>query len=87
MNKQIESKRQRFTFVSGILCLMLCGLVLTYAATGFAVNGEKELLKEALTQGSEDADELKEKKDAADQEKRLTGEGDVKTVSDTGVLP
>ena len=73
--------KQRLTVAGSVLCLMLCGLVLTYAAPGFAADGDKELLKEALTQGREDADMLKEKKEAADKEKRLDAEAGIEKSS------
>ena len=90
MVTQIRPGKRNFTFVSGIFCLLLCGLVLTWTTIAPVADGDDELLKEALTQGRPDAEKMKEKKEAADEAKRLGGEGDVEVASDLSegiVLP
>lgn len=90
MVEQIRARKKRFIFLSGMVCLLFCGLILNYTPTGTAADGGKELMKEALTQGRPEAEKLKEKKEAADREKRLAEKTDVESASDVSspiVLP
>ncbi len=83
MVKQTNLKHCRLTLVSGLACCLLYCFMFTGVAASVAA--ESDIEKETLTPTTKEAEKIKEKREAAQQEKRLASKK--KTVQEANGLP